>query len=297
MTVLRPRFPALVLLTSALLVAPAGAAELPATAKAIVDAFEKGDLDRTVEVAETSLKAAPRDPATLLWVGRAFGQKATKASIFTKMSWAKKARTAWETGVEVDPSNVEVRRELIRYYVLAPGIAGGGDDKAEAQVAKIVAIDPVKGELARGFFFELKKKPADAEAAYRRAMQLDPKGIVPVTSLGNLLGSQSRWDEARQLFERRLAANPDDLPSVYQLGRFSAVSGLDLEKGIAYLDRYLATPPAEDAPTWADARWRRGQILEKLGKTPEAITDYRTALKLEPRHRAARRELDRLKVA
>ena len=297
MTRFRRHAAAAAVLASALTALPAFAAELPPTAQAIVDGFATGSVDKAVEAAEAGLKSAPKDPVTLLWAGRAFGQKSMEASVFTKMSWAKKCRTAWETAVELDPANVEVRRELLRYYVLAPGFAGGGEDKAEAQVVKIAALDPVKGELARGFYYELAKKPAEAEKAYRKAIQLDPKGIDPQVTLANLLGSQKRWDEARVLFEKRLAADPDDRLAVYQLGRYSAVSGKDLEKGLAYLDRYLAAPPPEDGPSWADARWRRGLVLEKLGKTPEAIAEYRTALKLNPGHRAAKRELERLKTS
>ncbi len=273
---------------------PATAAELPPAAKAIVAGIEASQTDKAVEAADQALKAAPVDAVTLLWAGRAYGLKALEASIFSKLSWAKKCREAWEKAAQLDPANLDVRRELIRYYVLVPGIFGGGHDKAEAQVARIAPIDPLKGNLARGLFYELTKRPVEAEMAYRKAVELDPDAAEPALALGNFLGGQRRWAEVRALIEKRLAAHPADATAFYQFGRFSSISGEDLEKGIVYLDRFLASHETPGGPSWADARWRKGLVFEKQGRVSEAIAEYRMALKLRPGHRGARRELRRL---
>ncbi len=243
------------------------------------------------------MREAPADAVTLLWVGRAYGQKALEASIFTRLLWGRKCLGAWEKAIQLDPANVEVRRELIRYYVVAPGIGGGGNDKAEAQVAKIAALDPLKGTLARGLYCELTKRSAEAEAAYRKAVELDGNAAEPTLALGNFLGGQKRWAEARALIEKWLTADPGNAIAIYQVGRLSSISGEELEKGIVYLDRFLSSPPPADGPSWADAHWRKGLIFEKLRKLPDAIAEYRMVLKLRPGHRGATRELRRLKAS
>ncbi|MBK8598343.1 MAG: tetratricopeptide repeat protein [Holophagales bacterium] len=219
------------------------------------------------------------------------------ASVFTKMSWAKKCREAWERSVEIAPANVEARFELLRYYLMAPGIAGGGVEKAQAQAAKLFELDPMRGYIGRGMIADDEKKPKEAEAAYRKAMEADQFGVQGPIALASFYARQKRWPEARAVFERRVTADPADAFALYQLGRLSLLSGEEIEKGLALFDRFLSLPAPKDGPTHADARWRKGLLLEKLGRTPAAIAEYREALKADPAHRGAKREMERLKAA
>lgn len=276
---------------------PAPAAPAASPSAPIQAALEKGDPDAASEAADAVLKASPGDADALLWAGRAYGMKAMSASIFTKMSWAKKCRQAWERAVEIAPANVEARFELLRYYLMAPGIAGGGVDKARAQAVKLAEIDATRGYIAAGTIADHEEKPKEAEAAYRKAMESDSLGVQGPLAFATFLAGQKRWPEARAIFERRLAADPADALAVYQLGRLSLLSGEELEKGLALFDRFLALPAPKDGPTHADARWRKGLLLEKLGRTSAAIAEYREALKTNPAHRGAKRELERLKAA
>ena len=277
--------------------AVSAAGEAPKPSDPIRTALEKRDPDAAVAAADAALKSSPRDTDVLLWAGRAYGQRALSASVFTKMSWAKRCREAWEKAVGIDPAFLEARNELLRYYLMAPGIAGGGVEKAREQAARIAAVDATQGHVARGRVAEHEKDLAGAEAAYRKAAEVDPKGITGPIALASFLGGQKRWGEARAIFEKRLAADSNDATAVYQLGRIAYFSGEEMEKGIALFDRYLAMTTPPDGPSHADARWRKGLLLEKLGRTPAAAAEYREALKLDPAHRGAKRELERLKAA
>ncbi len=260
-------------------------------------ALEKGDPEAAAAAADAALKSSPKDTDVLLWAGRAYGQRAMSASIFSKMSLAKKCRESWEKAVAIDPAFLDARNELLRYYLIAPGIAGGSVEKAREQAAGIAAVDVTQGHVARGRIAEHEKDLAGAETAYRKAAETDAKGTMGPIALAVFLGGQKRWGEARAIFEKRLAADPEDATAVYQLGRVALFSGEEMEKGVALFDRYLALPVPEDGPTHADARWRKGLLLEKLGRTPAAIAEYREALKADPAHRGAKRELERLKAA
>jgi tetratricopeptide (TPR) repeat protein len=275
----------------------AGAGDPPSRSAPVRAALAKGDAEAAVAAADAAVKASPKDAEVLLWAGRAYGQRAMSASVFSKMSWAKRCREAWETAVGIEPSNLEVRSELLRYYLMAPGIAGGGVEKARDQAARIAAIDATRGHVARGQVAEHEKDLAAAEAAYRNAARSDPNGTTGTLALASFLAGQKRWAEARALFEARLASDPADALAVYQLGRLSLFSGEEMERGLALFDRFLSLEAPKDGPTHADARWRKGLLLEKLGRTPAAIAEYREALKADPGHRGARRELERLKTA
>ncbi len=275
--------------------APAAGVALPSVP--IQAALEKGDPDAASTAADAVLKAYPKDADALLWAGRAYGQRALSASIFTKMSWARKCREAWERAIEVAPGNAEARFELLRYYLMAPGIAGGSVEKAQAQAVSLGELDAMRGYMARGMIADHEKKPKEAEAAYRKAMEADQFGVQGPIALASFFARQKRWPEARTIFERRIAADPNDAFALYQLGRLSLLSGEEMEKGLALFDRFLSLDAPKDGPTHGDARWRKGLLLERLGRTPAAIAEYREALKAQPGHAGAKRELERLKAA
>jgi tetratricopeptide (TPR) repeat protein len=283
-------------LLAALAAGPASPAGTALPSAPIQAALEKGDPDAATEAADTALKASPRDADALLWAGRAYGMKAMSASIFTKMSWAKKCHEAWERAIEVAPGNAEARFELLRYYLMAPGIAGGGVEKAQAQAVKLGELDAMRGYMARGMIADHEKKPKEAESAYRKAMEADQFGVQGPIALAGFFARQKRWPEARTIFERRIAADPNDAFALYQLGRLSLLSGEEMEKGLTLFDRFLSLDAPKDGPTHGDARWRKGLLLEKLGRTPAAVTEYREALKTQPGHAGAKRELKRLKA-
>lgn len=277
------------------LAATAAGAGLPSAP--IQAALEKRDPEAATAAADAALKTFPKDADVLLWAGRAYGQRALSSSVFTKMSWAKKCHEAWERAIEVAPGNVEARFELLRYYLMAPGIAGGSVEKAKAQAARLAELDAMRGSVARGMIADHEKKPKEAEAAYRRAMEADQFGVQGPIALASFFARQKRWPEARAIFDRRVAADPNDAFALYQLGRLSLLSGEEMEKGLTLFDRFLALDAPRDGPTHGDARWRKGLLLEKLGRTPAAIAEYREALKVQPGHAGAKRELERLKAA
>lgn len=285
------------LLAFPLLAALSAAGAAPKPSDPIRAALEKRDPEAAVAAADAVLKSSPKDTDVLLWAGRAYGQRAMSASIFSKMSWAKKCRESWEKAIAIDPAFLDARSELLRYYLMAPGIAGGSGDKAREQAAGIAAVDVTEGHIARGRIAEHEKDLSAAEAAYRKAAESDPKATTGPIALAVFYGGQKRWADARAIFEKRLAADPNDATAVYQLGRVAYFSGEEMEKGVALFERYLTLPVPKDGPSYADARWRKGLLLEKLGKAPAAVAEYREALKLDPAHRGAKRELERLKAA
>ncbi len=298
MTIRRPSaLLAFVPLLAALAAGSTSAAGAVLPSAPIQAALEKRDPETATAAADAALKTHPKDADVLLWAGRAYGQRALSASIFTKMSWAKKCQEAWERAIEVAPGNAEARFELLRYFLMAPGIAGGSVEKAQAQAVKLGELDAMRGYMARGMIADHEEKPKEAEAAYRKAMEADQFGVQGPITLASFFARQKRWPEARAIFERRIAADPNDAFALYQLGRLSLLSGEEMEKGLTLFDRFLSLDAPKNGPTHGDARWRKGLLLEKLGRTPAAIAEYREALKAQPGHAGAKRELERLKAA
>jgi len=70
--------------------------------------------------------------------------------MFSALSLAKKARKEFERAVELDEKNFSAYQALIEFDCSAPGIAGGGEDKARPEIAKLAALDPAEGHYAQG---------------------------------------------------------------------------------------------------------------------------------------------------
>ena len=97
------------------------------------------DLPEAIEQLERCARLAPQQARTQNALGDACGLAAQKTNIFAKLGWAKRCLAAYERAVELEPQNPAWRWSLIGYYTNAPCIAGGGMDKAYAQVARASA--------------------------------------------------------------------------------------------------------------------------------------------------------------
>ncbi len=127
------------------------AAKDPDDAQLLGEAWiELKEFGKAVDVLEKAAKLAPGSSMVQLWLGRAWGHRAENNKLMA-FSWARKAKNAFEKSVELDPKNLAALSDLFEYYIEAPGIVGGGVDKAEAVAKKIAALDAAKGErlLAR----------------------------------------------------------------------------------------------------------------------------------------------------
>jgi tetratricopeptide (TPR) repeat protein len=267
---------------------------LAAPVEDVRNRLRDGQLDAAIKAGESAVLALAQDTHAWHWLGRAYGQQAMQASLLAKPKWAGRTRDAFEKAVELDPANLEARYDLMQYYLMAPGFMGGGRDKADLQLAAISGRDAAMGKLAEALVHDVDKQPADAERATREALKLDPGSERARVALSMRLQRQERWDESRALWQERLETNPADALANYQLARLAALSGEGLDGGLAHLDRYFESGAVSEYMTAAGGHWRRGQILEKLGRRDEARASYREALRLQPGLEPAKADLERL---
>src|SRR2546423_1515434 len=93
----------------------------------------KNDPEAAVAACERAAELAPANGAFQRQLGDAYGLSAQKAGMLSKIGWAKKCRLAYEKAVELAPANLDARNSLMIYYQQAPGVMGGGIDKAYEQ--------------------------------------------------------------------------------------------------------------------------------------------------------------------
>jgi hypothetical protein len=207
-------------------------------------------------------------------------------------------REALQRALELEPKLFPARAALVKFYLVAPGLAGGSVSKArelaraaadrQPEYAKLLEAeisadqgrpadaertlesvqagsDGALAEALRAHWVELAHAwlkagdPLKARAACERVIRDKPAQPEAHYALGRVLADQRQWDDAIAQF--RLAASlpgHESLPVDYRLGLAWQAKG-DREQARAAFERYLAAPPTASRHV-DDARKRLGQL-------------------------------------
>jgi len=250
--------------------------------------------EAAITASEKAIKLSPNNSQAYFLLGNAYGMRIGQVGMFSQMSMAPKLRDAFEKAVALDPNNLDAREGLLQFYLQAPSIVGGGKDKANLQVAEIAKRDVARGHLARAQVFMLDKNTAAALKSYEAAYAAKPSDKNIRMALGIGYQITERWNDAFKFFRVWVVQDDKAGPAWYQIGRTSALSGLQIEEGVSALQKYLVMPHAGNDPQNKNAYYRLGQLFAKQGKKAEARAALLAALKLDPKYADAKTELGKL---
>ncbi len=118
---------------------------------------------------------------------------------------------------------------------------------------------------------------AEAIAAYRQALALEPGFADAHCNLGTVLYNQGRRADSRACFEQALALAPEHLEAHFNLG--NVLEEEDRNEGA--LKHYKAATRID--PFFADARLNLALLYEKLGLRRTARIHWRHYVQLEPK--------------
>jgi tetratricopeptide (TPR) repeat protein len=257
--------------------------------------FELRDFDHAASSAERAVALAPENSDYHLMLGRAYGRKAEQANWFSAFSLAKKSRREFEEAVRLNPANFLAQSDLIEFYARAPGIVGGGDDKALQQIDALAKIDPLEARLARVDYWEEKKKFGQADAEAQLVLQAPPRTAGQYFVLGDYYEKRKNTPGLRAVVEGAARVDPADPRLLYFRGVADFLAGGPLDEAEQSLRTYIDTvAPRSDRPSHCAARDWLGLLLEQQGRKDEAIAVYRRAIEREPHCKAAREALRRL---
>src|SRR5690242_9598545 len=242
--------------------------------------FSMGDWDRGISACERAVSIAPNNSRYHMWLGRIYGEKADGVIFFKAASLAGKVRDEFEAAVRLDPNNVDARSDLGEFYLEAPGIVGGGHDKAEAQAQALATLDPAKAHYLNGRLAEKKKDLETAEKEYRAAIEASHGSALTWFNLALFYRHQQRWDDMEAAINHAVSAQMDRPEILMESGEILLRSGRNFPSAVQFLRRYLAlNSKVEEAPAFK-AHYLLGTALEKQGDKQAAAQEYRAALSL-----------------
>lgn len=254
--------------------------------------YELHDYDNAIAQLEKCTQLDAKNSEYHHWLGIAYGEKADRERSF---SLAKKVKKEFEDAVQLNPSNIQARRDLMEYCVDAPWIVGGSKDEARQQIEAIEKLDPIEAHLARAAYDVADKKPDLAEKEYREVLAARPKRIEAYFEVASFYFRQNRAADAEAAIDAAAQLSPNDPRLAYYRGVERVVSGTDLQHGEEFLKAYLAsTPDRSDWPPHAFARDWLGRLYQAEGKRTEAAEQYRAALQLDPTLKDTKARLEQL---
>jgi len=257
--------------------------------------LEGNDADKAVEWFERAVRMNPKSSLYYDWLGRAYGTQAQHANRFRLPFLARKTKNAWETALALDPDNLDVRDDLIIYYTRVPGILGGNKEKAREMALEIKKRNPYRGSIAATSLCAADNDTLCIVRGLQEMMITYPDSAGVYAGLAVFYANQKQFDKAFAVLDERLRTKPNELRTLYQLGRTAALSGQNLDRGEQALKIVLANPTPESGPSPAGLHYRLGMIYEKKGAKDLAREEYRTVLQLNPKHQDAQKALAGLK--
>jgi tetratricopeptide (TPR) repeat protein len=255
--------------------------------------FMLEDWDRGISACERAVNLDPKNSPYHLWLGRIYGEKADRAGFMSAAGMAKKVRGAFERAVELSPENADARTDLAEFYLEAPGIVGGGKDKARAQAQALMPLNPAMAHWVLGRLAEKNKDTPTAEREYRAAIDASHGGAHAWLNLALFYRHTNRFDEMEQAL-KTMESRPLDRPESLMDGASILLrTNRDHAMAVRLIKKYLSTETVEAGPAFK-AHYILGQLLEKQGDRQSAAEEYRASLKLAHTYPRAQEALKRV---
>lgn len=236
--------------------------------------------DPAVKACELSVSLDANNSIDHMWLGRALGEKASRASFLSAYSLGKQVRSEFEKAVQLDGHNAGALSDLGDFYKDAPSIVGGGLDKATAIAAQLDKVDPAKAYVLRGNIDVARKDYASAERDFKQAIAVSPHPAEQWTILAGFYRDQKRWNDFDAAIQSCASAAAKDNHS--GVGLYDG-AGLLIENNrnpalaAQMLESYLAgSSKSEEAPAFI-AHARLGQLKQQLGDANGAKQEFAAA--------------------
>jgi tetratricopeptide (TPR) repeat protein len=246
--------------------------------------------DHAIKECEIAVSYAPASSDNQMWLGRAYGFKASHANPISALNLAIKVRIAFERAVQLDPENVHAMNDLGEFYVAAPSLIGGGLDKAQALAARMQLHFPSQAHRLLALIAEKKKEDAIAEAEFTNAVAAGktPEAYV---DLGQFYERHHQPDKMLDALQSGIAADRRKGPALVDAASILADAHNSPELAETLLRAYLASSAkTDDAPAFK-VHVQLGDLLAQRGDPAGAHSEYATALALASKYAPARKAM------
>ena len=254
--------------------------------------YQLGEFPRAIASLERAVQLDPNNSEYHDWLGKSYGRKAEGSVFWSAMTWARKTHKEFEVAAQLNPGNFEAQRDLIRYEMNAPGMVGGGDDKALKHIDELEKIDSLQGQLARGEFLVTKREITKADTLFAKILESDSDRIGIYFEAGDYFRDRANPEKMGQAIAAAERIDANDRRLKYYRGVVLVMKEKKAGEAELLLKSYLATvPDNSDLPPHASAREWLGKLYEMQGRYSEAAEQFRLSLSLDPHNKSVEEAL------
>jgi tetratricopeptide (TPR) repeat protein len=232
---------------------------------------------------EKAVKLDGQSSIDYMWFARTLGERADRASFLSAFSMAKRAREEFEEAVRLDPRNAEALADLGEFYTAAPGVVGGGADKAEGIAVQLDKVDPARAHELRGRIAESRKDYGAAEREFKQAISVGEHQSFHWMTLGSFYLRRKSLNEMEEAVQSGVKAAQKERHSgvaLYDGASILSRGNRNLALASKMFEEYLAgSSKTEEAPAF-EAHTRLARLKAQLGDTAGARQERAKALEL-----------------
>jgi len=257
--------------------------------------LELNQYDAAVNSAEKAVAISPKNSDYHRWLGEAYGAKADHASMLSAYSLARKTQKEFDAAVQLDAHNFDALQDLIQYDCTAPGMVGGGEEKAQPLIGKLITMDAAEGHYATGICRAQKKDYPAADAEFAKALEAKPKTANRVYDIGDYFLQRKNADKLLAVAGAGEDLAPGDPRGKFYRGVALILQGQKPAEAEKLLRDYLQLAPVNsDYPRPWVAHYWLGRLQESHKNPAGARTEYQAALKLNGKYKPAQEALKQL---
>jgi tetratricopeptide (TPR) repeat protein len=250
--------------------------------------------DDAVREMEKATQIEPANALYRLWLGRACGYLADHTTKIFAFGRAKRVIREFEAASKLAPKNLDIRFDMLDFYLQAPGIVGGGADKAKEEVQKIAKLDPHQGSIARAMLYKNDKKFDLAKKELTQVTIDYPDDGSGYIDLADFLLDQKDFEGALKYSQKALEIERSKRAKfISAASRISLRINLD-EAGKS-LQELASGSLGDNDPSFEEVYYWMGECHLAKGDKVKAREALKTALAFDPDHEQAKRTISKLR--
>ncbi|HKM66909.1 MAG TPA: tetratricopeptide repeat protein [Candidatus Acidoferrum sp.] len=257
--------------------------------------LELNQYDAAVNSGEKAVAIDPKNSDYHRWLGEAYGAKADHASMLSAYSLARKTQKEFDAAAQLDAHNFDAMQDLVEYDCTAPGVVGGGEDKAQPLIQNLMGMDAAEGHYAMGTCEAQKKDYAGADVEFAKALGSKPKTANRIYDIGDYFLQRKNAEKLLGVASAGEELAPQDPRGKFYRGVAFILQGQKTADAEKLLRDYLQTAPMNSnyPRPWVAHYWL-GRLAESQKNVAGARSEYQAALKLDAKYKPAQEALKQL---
>ena len=216
--------------------------------------YQIGEYKKATDSLERAIEDDPKNSDYYDWLGKVYGKRAETSSILTAWSYAPKCRKNFEQAIELDPKNLEAIDDLFEYLINAPGLVGGGLDKATAVAELARSVNLAKYYSLQARLAEKQKDFPREESHLRKALEFAPSHLGRILDMAEFLARRARYDESEAMFEKATKVAPESAELKFERAKTYIATGRNQKQAKKLLEEYLNSSLTPDDPPRSEAQ-------------------------------------------